>query len=220
MKKVLALLKTLFAHKGLSDATINKVAEYLSKNVTDASTDTEIETIVKGVEPILSAFQSEADGARTKAVQTQRAFDDYKLANPAKQADPPPAPPPGGNSPEMAQMLKMMEAFNKRFADMDAKAAAETIQTKFANLCKTEKIPDSLVKLATREFKDEAEMMASFENLKAANAEVVQKQADDKFKAPEIVGGFKSQKEAEDPTKVSPLMQGFLAEKAPKKEQK
>ncbi len=62
-EKILAALKTKYSNLGFGAKVLDGVASILEKSVTDES---QIETAVGGVEPLLKVFQSDADRARTE----------------------------------------------------------------------------------------------------------------------------------------------------------
>lgn len=62
-EKILAALKTKYSNLGFGAKVLDGVAAILEKSVTDES---QIETAVGGVEPLLKVFQSDADRARTE----------------------------------------------------------------------------------------------------------------------------------------------------------
>ena len=62
-EKILAALKTKYSNLGFGAKVLDRVASILEKSVTDES---QIETAVGGVEPLLKVFQSDADRARTE----------------------------------------------------------------------------------------------------------------------------------------------------------
>lgn len=68
-EKVLKALKTKYKNLGLSEETLNTMAENLCSRLTDESTDTEIDAEVDGVENFLKSFQKEVDGRVTSAVK-------------------------------------------------------------------------------------------------------------------------------------------------------
>lgn len=57
--KLIALLKPKFANKGFSQKTIEGLADLLAKNLTDESTDDEINTAIEGVTPYAEIMQAE-----------------------------------------------------------------------------------------------------------------------------------------------------------------
>lgn len=62
-EKILAALKTKYSNLGFGAKVLDGVASILEKSVTDES---QIETAVGGIEPLLKVFQSDADRARTE----------------------------------------------------------------------------------------------------------------------------------------------------------
>ena len=62
-EKIMTALKTKYSNLGFSAKALDGVASVLEKTVTDES---QIETAVSGVEPLLKVFQAESDRARTE----------------------------------------------------------------------------------------------------------------------------------------------------------
>lgn len=60
---ILAALKTKYSNLGFGPKTLDGVADYLAKAVSD---DSQIETAITGVEPLLKIFQADADRTRTE----------------------------------------------------------------------------------------------------------------------------------------------------------
>lgn len=62
-QKILDALKNKYANLGFGQKALDGVADYLEKTVTEES---QIETAISGVEPLLKVFQAEADRSRTE----------------------------------------------------------------------------------------------------------------------------------------------------------
>lgn len=62
-EKIMTALKTKYSNLGFSAKALDGVASVLEKTVADES---QIETAVSGVEPLLKVFQAESDRARTE----------------------------------------------------------------------------------------------------------------------------------------------------------
>lgn len=62
-EKIMTALKTKYSNLGFSAKALDGIASVLEKTVTDES---QIETAVSGVEPLLKVFQAESDRARTE----------------------------------------------------------------------------------------------------------------------------------------------------------
>lgn len=74
-QKILEQLKTKYSDKGFSKEALGGVASYLEKTVTDES---QIETAVSGVEPLLKVFQADADRARNEYATLKAERDNLK----------------------------------------------------------------------------------------------------------------------------------------------
>lgn len=62
-QKISTELKNKYANLGFGQKALDGVADYLEKTVTEES---QIETAISGVEPLLKVFQAEADRSRTE----------------------------------------------------------------------------------------------------------------------------------------------------------
>lgn len=62
-QKISTALKNKYANLGFGQKALDGVADYLEKTVTEES---QIETAISGVEPLLKVFQAEADRSRTE----------------------------------------------------------------------------------------------------------------------------------------------------------
>lgn len=107
--KILAALKTKFQNLGFTEKAFGGVADYLAATVTE---ETQIETAIGGVEPLLKAFQGDIDTRVTSALAKQKAELERKPADPPKPSDP---PKPGDDVPQWAKdMQTKLEAFEKK----------------------------------------------------------------------------------------------------------
>lgn len=68
-EKIKLALKNRYKNMGFGDKAIESVAEYLSGSIKEES---EIETAIGGVEPILKAFQGESDKIRTEKANAEK----------------------------------------------------------------------------------------------------------------------------------------------------
>ena len=82
-EKILAALKTKYSNLGFGAKVLDGVASILEKSVTDES---QIETAVGGVEPLLKVFQSDADRARTEYNALKGQYDVLKAKGEASAA--------------------------------------------------------------------------------------------------------------------------------------
>lgn len=74
-EKILVALKTKYKTFGFGDKAFDGVADYLSKTVTEES---QIETVVSGVEGLLKSFQGDIDTVRNEKSGLQRQLEELK----------------------------------------------------------------------------------------------------------------------------------------------
>lgn len=74
-EKILAVLKTKYSNLGFDAKALDGVAASLAESVTDES---QIETAVRGVEPILKVFQADFDRKRTEYNALKGQYDELK----------------------------------------------------------------------------------------------------------------------------------------------
>lgn len=74
-EKIISLLKTKYSNLGFGDKAFDGVADYLSKTVSEES---QIETAIDGVEPLLKAFQSDIDKVRTEKSALRTQLEEFK----------------------------------------------------------------------------------------------------------------------------------------------
>ncbi|HCY40444.1 MAG TPA: hypothetical protein DHV48_03685 [Prolixibacteraceae bacterium] len=111
-EKLIASLKTKYKHLGFGDKAFDGVAEFLSKTVTEES---QIETAIAGVEPILKSIQGDIDRVRTEKTELQRKYEELEKKVP--KTDPPKNDPPAADPNEPA----WFKAYREK---QDAEAAA------------------------------------------------------------------------------------------------
>ena len=68
--KILTALKTKFQNLGFTEKAFGGVADYLAATVTE---ETQIETAIVGVKPLLKAFQGDVDAHVASALTKQKA---------------------------------------------------------------------------------------------------------------------------------------------------
>lgn len=73
--KILAVLKTKYSNLGFKQKVLDGLAVCLEKSVTDES---QIETVVDGLEEMLKVFQADADRARTEYNMLKGQYDELK----------------------------------------------------------------------------------------------------------------------------------------------
>jgi DNA repair exonuclease SbcCD ATPase subunit len=130
--EIVKALKTKFKSLGVSDKVFETVADTLTDRVKEES---EIETAIAGVEPLLKAIQGEADKVRGEKAKT-----DAKLAELQKQIEllskkDDPQPEPAGGDPEkapaptdpvMAEMLKSLKALTEQVVGIKQEKVQES----------------------------------------------------------------------------------------------
>lgn len=83
-EKILAALKTRYSNLGFGAKALDGVAAIMEKSVTDES---QIETAIGGVEPLLKVFQSDADRVRTEYNALKGQYDELKAKVEASAAE-------------------------------------------------------------------------------------------------------------------------------------
>jgi len=134
-ESIISALKTKYTNLGFSEKTFAGVAEYLEATVTD---ETQIETAIAGVEPLLKAFQGDVDSRVTAAVKKK---EQELKASQRKTPQPkePEAPSDDAEMPAWAkQMFSKLETLEKKEtqAQLMAKLKAKV----------TEKVPESYLR--------------------------------------------------------------------------
>ena len=199
MEKILQALKTKYAHLGLEENILKAIATRLAAAVKD---DTEIENAVKGVEEEVKLLQSVADKGRTNLTKAEEARKKLEKeleearakSNPNPQTPPtPPTEPKPDEMPEWAKSL--VEAVNKQnetIAAFQEEKLQQSAKERFLNQLKTQGVSETFSKHHLgRTFKDETEMNAFVNELKADEQAFLQTQANTglSYHSKPIVGG-------------------------------
>lgn len=174
--KILAALKTKHSDKGFGQKAMDGVAEYLLKTITDES---QIETAVAGVEPLLKVFQSEADAMRTEIGTLKQKNDE--LEKKTKETSPANGGAQGKGEPEDWKVAfeaykKEQEAVLNALKSESESLKAEKAKTDRLNLITTKAkelgIPEWRIKqgFVIAEDADEASIV---ENLTAIRTDMV-----------------------------------------------
>lgn len=142
-EKIINALKTKYSNLGFGQKVFDGVASYLEKTVTE---DSQIETVVTGVEPLLKAFQSDVDKIRTEKSSLQKQFDEYKEKHPGEEGG-------QGKQTELKESLfdpesykaELLKAMREELA-ADAKQAQQAAQRSEAVSAKAKEhgIPESI----------------------------------------------------------------------------
>ena len=202
MEKILQSLKTKYAHLGLKESVLKVIATRLATTVKD---DTEIENAVKSVEEEVKLLQSVADEGRTsltKAEEARKKLEKELEEMRAKSNPNPQNPPTPSTEPKPDEMPKwaknLVEVVNKQnetIAAFQAEKQQQSAKERFLNQLKTQGVSETFYKHHLgRTFKDDAEMEAFVNELKADEQAFLQTQANagvSSHSRPIIGGGLK-----------------------------
>ena len=200
--KLLQSLKTKYAHLGLKEAVLKVIATRLATTVKD---DTEIENAVKSVEEEVKLLQSVADEGRTsltKAEEARKKLEKELEEMRAKSNQNPQNPPTPSTEPkpdEMPEWAKSLaEVVNKQnetIAALKAEKEQQSAKERFLNQLKTQGVSETFYKHHLgRTFKDDTEMDAFVNELKADEQAFLQTQANaglSSHSRPIVGGGLK-----------------------------
>nr|DAP64572.1 MAG TPA: hypothetical protein [Caudoviricetes sp.] len=184
MEKILQALKTKYAHLGLEENILKAIATRLAAAVKD---DTEIENAVKGVEEEVKLLQSVADKGRTSLSKAEEARKklEKELEEARAKSNPnpqnPPTPPTEPKPDEMPEWAKsLVEAVNKQnetIAAFQEEKLQQSAKERFLNQLKTQGVSETFYKHHLgRTFKDDEEMNAFVNELKADEQAFLQAQ--------------------------------------------
>lgn len=200
--KLLQSLKTKYAHLGLEESILKAIATRLATAVKEES---EIENAVKGVEEEVKLLQSVADKGRTslsKAEESRKKLE-KELEEMRAKSNPnpqnPPTPPTEPKPDEMPAWAKdVLEAVTKQgeaITAFQAEKQQQNAKERFLNQLKAQGVSETFYKRHLgRTFKDDAEMEAFVNELKADEQAFVQKQTNaglSYLSNPIIGGGLK-----------------------------
>lgn len=199
MEKILQALKTKYAHLGLEESILKAIATRLASAVKEES---EIENAVKGVEDEVKLLQSVADKGRTslsKAEEARKKLEKELEEERAKSNPNPPTPPTEPKPYEVPAWAKnLVEAVNNQGKVIEAFQAEKQQQSakeRFLNQLKTQGVSEPFYKHHLgRTFKDDEEMNAFVNELKADEQAFLQTQANaglSSHSRPIIGGGLK-----------------------------
>lgn len=110
-QKLFNVLKPLVASKGLSKEEIESLAEIYAKNLTETSTDEEINNVANGIIPIAELMQKNGNRMATSVETKYKGFVDptklekYEEWLKAQKEPPTPPPPPTTMTPEEIQKM-------------------------------------------------------------------------------------------------------------------
>ena len=182
--KFLQSLKTKYAHLGLEESVLKAIATRL---VTAVKGENEIENAVKGVEEEVKLLQSVADKGRTSLTKAEEARkklekeleEERAKSNPKPQNPPtPPKEPKPDEMPEWAKnLVEVVNKQNETIAAFQAEKQQQSAKERFLNQLKTQGVSETFYKHHLgRTFKDDAEMEAFVNELKADEQAFLQTQ--------------------------------------------
>ncbi|ATA79308.1 spindle pole body component Spc42p [Capnocytophaga sputigena] len=183
--KLLQSLKTKYAHLGLEESVLKAIATRLATAVKEES---EIENAVKGVEEEVKLLQSVADKGRTSLTKAEEArkklekeLEEMRAkSNPNPQNPPTPSTDPKPDEvPEWAKdLLESVKKQNETIAAFQAEKQQQSAKERFLNQLKTQGVSETFYKHHLgRTFKDDTEMDAFVNELKADEQAFLQTQA-------------------------------------------
>ena len=197
--KLLQSLKTKYAHLGLEENILKAIATRLATAVKEES---EIENAVKGVEYEVKLLQSVADKGRTsltKAEEVRKKLEkELEEARAKSNPNPqnPPTPSTEPNPDEVPAWAKRLEEVvnkqNETIAAFQAEKQQQSAKERFLNQLKTQGVSEPFYKHHLgRTFKDDEEMNAFVNELKADEQAFLQTQANTglSYHSKPIVGG-------------------------------
>lgn len=201
MEKILQSLKTKYAHLGLKESVLKVIATRLATTVKD---DTEIENAVKSVEEEVKLLQSVADEGRTSLSKAEEARkklekeleEERAKSNPKPQNPPaPPKEPKPDEVPEWAKnLVEVVNKQNETIAAFQAEKQQQSAKERFLNQLKTQGVSETFYKHHLgRTFKDNAEMEAFVNELKADEQAFLQAQTNTQLSSlsGSVLGGGK-----------------------------
>lgn len=113
--KVLAIIKPLFASKGLTKEELESLAEIAAKNLTDASTEEEIKNVANGLEPYAELMQKHGNRLVTSttdkfkghisAEEHKKIVDELAALKEKYEKTPPPTEPKSLTQEEIQKLI-------------------------------------------------------------------------------------------------------------------
>ena len=200
--KFLQSLKTKYAHLGLEESVLKAIATRL---VTAVKGENEIENAVQGVEEEVKLLQSVAAKGRTSLTNAEEArkklekeLEEMRAkSNPNPQNPPTPSTEPKPDEmPEWAKgLLETVKKQNETIAAFQAEKLQQSAKERFLNQLKTQGVSETFYKHHLgRAFKDDEEMNAFVNELKADEQAFLQTQANaglSSHSRPIVGGGLK-----------------------------
>nr|DAW67761.1 MAG TPA: hypothetical protein [Caudoviricetes sp.] len=185
MEKILQSLKTKYAHLGLEESVLKAIATRLA---TAVKGENEIENAVQGVEEEVKLLQSVADKGRTSLTKAEEARKklEKELEEMRAKSNPNPQNPPTSSTepkpdevPEWAKnLMEVVNKQNETIAALQAEKQQQSAKERFLNQLKTQGVSETFYKHHLgRTFKDDEEMNAFVNELKADEQAFLQTQA-------------------------------------------
>lgn len=144
-EKIIEALKTRFKNLGFGEKAFDGVASFLEKTITD---DTQIETGIAGVEPLLKGFQSDIDKRVTEAVAKAKA----EATKPEPPATPEKPATQGDDVPAWAKgILDRLDSYERREKQSE-------LNSRLRAKLSEKKVPEWYLKGRTLKVESEAEI--------------------------------------------------------------
>lgn len=146
--KILSALKNKYKNLGLGDKAFEGVADYLAATVKE---EADIETAITGVEPMLKAFQGEADKLRGENTTLKTQLAAKTETKPSDQQKPDDTKPNGDEAPAWAKaMSESINTFQKKIEALEADKVTGSRRGKLDDKLKDS--PESLRNMITKNF--------------------------------------------------------------------
>ena len=147
---ILKALKTKYANLGLNAETLDQMANFLATTVKE---EKDIETSIGGVEPILKAFQADADKLRTEKAKADKELAETLARvkggadnKPLEQPKPIETPP---DAPEWAKsMLGTIDSLTKEIANIKTSKVISTRKDQLNGIIS--KLPEGMKRAYSR----------------------------------------------------------------------
>lgn len=171
-EKILAALKTKYSKLGLSNETMEGMANQLAGFVKE---ETEIDAAVTGAEATLKAFQSFVD--KRAAAEAERVKKEFEGKTPPA----PGTPPAEGDMPAWAKtIIESNKDLKERLEGFSAERQSQSLTQKLNSILSEKKVPAefSSAALVGRQFKDETEVQTLADAIATQFEAFKQKSAD------------------------------------------
>lgn len=179
LEQLITALTAKYTPMGFSPAVIKALAESVVSRVTE---EAHIADEVARAEPLLKAFQSDAERRATAA--RKKALEKTDPADPSNTpADPTPAPVTGADG----EVMSLLKTLAKDVAELKSGKTADTRRTQLDQVLNEAKVTDSFRNLTVKAFDrmafaDEAAFNAYLDELKTDAADYRQQVANDSLR--------------------------------------